>query len=58
MEFTLQGKKISIYGEGQAGVPVIYLNMVDGEGSAVWEQCRWQRAAGHVQEGRMLILRF
>lgn len=40
MEFTLQGKKISIYGKGQAGVPVIYLNTVDGEGSAVWEQCR------------------
>ncbi|MBD5512419.1 MAG: alpha/beta hydrolase [Lachnospiraceae bacterium] len=39
-EFTVQGRKISIYGKEQAGAPVVYLNAVQGEGSAVWEQCR------------------
>ncbi len=40
MEFTVQDRKISIYGKEQAGAPVVYLNTVQGEGSAVWEQCR------------------
>ncbi len=40
MEFTVQGKKISIYGKEQAGAPMVFLNTVQGEGSAVWEQCR------------------
>lgn len=39
-EFAVQGKKINIYGKEQTDAPVIYLNTVDGEGSAVWEQCR------------------
>lgn len=39
-ELTVQGRKISIYGKAQAGVPAVYLNAGQGEGSAVWEQCR------------------
>lgn len=40
MEFTVLGRKISIYGEAWKNVPVIYLNTVHGEGKAVWDQCR------------------
>ena len=40
MEFTVQGRKISIYGEAEADAPVVYLNTVHGEGKAVWEQCQ------------------
>ncbi len=40
MEFTIQGRKIEIYGEGRTNVPVIYLNTVHGEGKAVWDQCQ------------------
>lgn len=40
MEFTVQDKKIEIYGKTQANAPVIYLNTVHGEGKAVWDQCQ------------------
>ena len=40
MEFTIQGKKIKLYGEMRADAPVIYLNTVHGEGAAVWDQCQ------------------
>ncbi len=40
MEFTVQGKKIRIYGETQNNVPVVYLNTVHGDGKAVWDQCQ------------------
>ncbi len=40
MEFTVQGKTISIYGEPRTNVPVIYLNTVHDEGKAVWDQCQ------------------
>lgn len=40
MELTVQGRKINIYGEADADIPVVYLNAVQGEGEAVWERCR------------------
>ncbi len=40
MEFTVQGKKIRIYGERRTNAPVIYLNTVDEEGKDVWDQCQ------------------
>lgn len=40
MEFTVQGRKIKIYGEGRTNAPVIYLNTVNEEGKAVWDQCQ------------------
>lgn len=42
MEFAVQGKKIKVYGRKPADreIPVIYLNTVHGEGSAVWDQCQ------------------
>ncbi|MBD5524132.1 MAG: alpha/beta hydrolase [Lachnospiraceae bacterium] len=40
VEFTVQDKKISIYGQTRADVPVIYLNTVHGEGENVWNQCQ------------------
>ncbi len=40
MEFTVQGKKITVYQNAQTDAPVIYLNTVHGEGKDVWEQCQ------------------
>lgn len=40
MDFTIQGKKIRIYGKAQADVPAVYLNTVHGEGKDVWQECQ------------------
>ena len=40
MEFTIQDRRINIYGKARVDIPVIYLNTVHGEGKEVWDQCQ------------------
>lgn len=49
MEFTVQDKKIRIYGEMRINAPVIYLNTVHGEGKAVWDQCKCLDCSRYMQ---------
>ena len=36
---NIDGKIITLYGNIKSGIPVIYLNTVNGEGQAVWNKC-------------------
>lgn len=38
--FAVGDKKVSLYGFGYKGAPIVYLNTVHDEGAAVWEACR------------------